>query len=286
MKKIIVILGLLMSTFSAAYAGLCDNFTCPSGKEGVSLGLSNFTGTNFISEQIGNALIKKVIKKDSKGSYKVNLQSYNLSSLKKGIFKSLTIDGKDTYTDGIYISMIKLKTLCDFNYVEVNSKEKTTTFHEDFGMAYAFQITQEDLNKTMKGEAYKEMIRRMNSIGNASKIFNIVSTSVKIENNKFKYIMTVGIPVLNVKQDIIVETGFMTRGGEIVLNETNLIAGNYKFDLSKLEKLLNYLNPLEFSLGVFNNDDVKTQVREVTIEDNKVNIGGIFVIPQGVVIAQ
>jgi hypothetical protein len=241
------------------------------------------TGTNFLAEKIGNLVIKKAIKKDSKGKYKVNLQSYNLTALKKGIFKSLEIDGTDTVTDEIYVSKVKLKTLCDYNYVDINNKDNTATFMEPFAMSFALQITENDLIKTMESKSYTELLRRVNSIGNTSKLFNIVSTKAKIEDNKLYYIMSVGIPFVKAKQDITIETDFKVRNGEIALNNTKLVTNVFKFDISKLEKIINYLNPLEFSMGILENQEVQTQVKEITINDNKIDISGVFTVEKGFV---
>ena len=101
------------------------------------------------------------------------MQSYNIGALKKGEFKSLDIKGKNTVTDEVHISELRLKTICDYNYIEVDNKAKTTTFREPFGMTFVLKFTEDDLNNTMQGSMYKEMIRKANSIGNTSKLFNI-----------------------------------------------------------------------------------------------------------------
>ena len=203
MKKILVLLGAIVISSGAAFSADCSSFKCPANPYSDDLSISNVTGTNFLAERIANTIIKKQILRDSQGKYKVNLESYNIAALKKGIFKSLEITGEDTVTDGIYASMIKLRTVCDYNYIEINNKEKTTTFKEDFGMAYAVQFTESDLNKTMANSQYTDLIRKVNSIGNTTKMFNISSTSAKIINNKLVYVMRVAVPLLNLKKEIL-----------------------------------------------------------------------------------
>ena len=283
MKKILLLLGILAFSTVQVQAITCDEFSCPTKPNKNSISISNLTGVNFVAEKIGNSIIKHAIKKDSKGTYKVNLQSYNITTLKKGVFKSLEVNGTDTVTDGIYISKLKLKTICNYNYIEINNKMKTATFHEPFGMVYAFQFNENDLNATMKSPAYKEMIRKLNSIGNSYKLFNISSTSAKIENSKLYYTITANVPFLKLKQDITIETGLRARNGQIVLNETKLISDNFKIDISKLEKVLNYLNPLEFALNIFDDEYANTKIEEITIKDNVINLSGILIIDAGVV---
>ena len=283
MRKILVILGVLLMTSGMGQAFTCDDFRCPANPYDGSFSFSNLTGVNFLAERIGNTLIKKAILKDSKGKYKVNLQSYNTTALKRGEFKSLEINGTDTVTDGIYVSKVKLKTICDYNYIEINNKENVAIFQQPFGMAYALQLTEEDLNKTMQSAAYKEMIRKINGIGNSYKLFNISSTSVKINNNKLYYTFNAKIPLLKMNQDITIETDIRARAGQIVLNDAKLVSNNFKIDMSKLERILNYLNPLEFAMGIFDGQDAKTKIEEITIKDNMVNLTGIMAIEEGTV---
>ncbi len=286
MKKILVLLGAIVISSGAAFSADCSSFKCPANPYSDNLSISNVTGTNFLAERIANTIIKKQILKDSQGKYKVNLESYNITALKKGIFKSLEITGEDTVTDGIYASMIKLRTVCDYNYIEINNKEKTTTFKEDFGMAYAVQFTESDLNKTMANSQYTDLIRKVNSIGNTTKMFNISSTSAKIINNKLVYVMRVAVPLLNLKKDVAIQTDLKVRNGEIIIDEAELMTEAMKVDVNKLLKLVNYLDPLDFSMELMKNKDANMQVKEVSIKDNKINVSGLITVDKDVVTEQ
>ncbi len=286
MKKILVLLGAIVISSTSAFATDCSSFKCPANPYSDNLSISNVTGTNFLAERIANTIIKKQVLKDSQGKYKVNLESYNIAALKKGIFKSLEITGEDTVTDGIYASMIKLRTVCDYNYIEINNKEKTTTFKEDFGMAYAVQFTESDLNKTMANSQYTDLIRKVNSIGNTTKMFNISSTSAKIINNKLVYVMRVAVPLLNLKKDVAIQTDLKVRNGEIIIDEAELMTEAMKVDVNKLLKLVNYLDPLDFSMELMKNKDANMQVKEVNIKDNKINVSGLITVAKDVVTEQ
>lgn len=281
MKKLMLLLGIIAISANSVQAVSCDSFSCPANPGVRSVTLTTLTGVNFFTEKIANAVIKHSITKDSQGAYKVNLQSYNVPALKKGIFKSLEINGKDTITDGIYISNLKFKTICNYNHIEIDNKYKVARFQQPFAMAFAFQFTEDDLNKTMKSAAYKEMIRKVNSIGNTNKIFNISSTSAKIKNDKLYYSITANVPLLKLKQTLTVETGMRARSGEIVLNDTRLVTNSFSLDMSKLDVILNYLNPLEFAMNVFDDEYINAKIQEITIKDGKINLSGIFTIDAG-----
>ena len=182
--------------------------------------------------------------------------------------------------------MIKLRTVCDYNYIEINNKEKTTTFKEDFGMAYAVQFTESDLNKTMANSQYTDLIRKVNSIGNTTKMFNISSTSAKIINNKLVYVMRVAVPLLNLKKDVAIQTDLKVRNGEIIIDEAELMTEAMKVDVNKLLKLVNYLDPLDFSMELMKNKDANMQVKEVSIKDNKINVSGLITVDKDVVTEQ
>jgi len=286
MKKFLVLLGAVLLTAGNAYSAACE-FICPENPYAAEeMSFSNFTGTNFLAEKLAGAVIKKQVLKDSNGKYKINLQSYNLAALKRGEFKSLEITGTDTVTDGVYASYIKLKTLCDYNYIEINNKENTATFKENFGMSYAIQFTEDDLNETMEKSSYQEMIRKVNNIGNSYKMFNILSSKAKIKNGELYYVMKVAIPLLNTKKDLAVRTDLKVRNGKVVISEAELITEYLKFDVKKLSNLVNYLNPLDFSLKLMKNQDANMQVKEVTIKNNKINVSGIVTVDKDVITEQ
>ncbi len=286
MKKVLLLLGVIVLFGGACHASNLVDFKCGSNPYSESFSYSNLLGTNFISEKIANAVLKKAILKDSKGKYKVNLQSYNVTSLKKGIFKSLEIEGTDTVTDDIYASNVKFKTLCDYNYIETDNKNKTTTFKEPFGMTFVIGFSANDLNKTMQGKKYSEIIRKANNIGNSSKLFNITGSSAKISENKLYYTMEIKMPLLNKKQKLTIETSVKARSGEIMLCDTNLVTESFSVDISKLDRIINYLNPLQFSMELFENKGADVNIQDVTIKNNIINVSGFVTVEKDVVTEQ
>ena len=287
MKKMLILLGLSLFMSGACQAGEYIDFQCSPSPNKSGISFSNLIGTNFFSEKIADIIIRKEIMKDSTGKYKVNLQSYNLSALNKGIFKSLEVTGTDTITDkNIYASSVKFKTLCDYNHIEYDNRTKITTFKEPFGMSYVISFTEEDLNNTMTGKKYAKIIQKANSVGNSYKLFNIVGSSAKIADNKLYYTMSVKVPLLNVKQDITLETDVKAKSGEIILSDSKLITENFKLDISKLDKILNYLNPLDFSMKILENKGADVHIQDVAIKNNVVNVAGIITIDKDVVTEQ
>ena len=51
-------------------------------------------------------------------------------------------------------------------------------------------------------------------------------------------------------------------------------------DLQKLDFILNYLNPLDFSVQILDNKDAKVSVDNVDIKNNQIVTSGVVVIPK------
>ena len=281
MKKLVLIFGLAI-LLGGENVFADEGFKCAEPTQ-ARLGVSNITGVNPLAEQIANAIITKQIKKEANGNFSTKIESYNVKSLKQGIFKSLEINGTNVEAEGFYASYVRLKTLCNYNHIVVNNKENSVTFKENFGMAYTVRLTEADLNRTIQNSSYGAMIRKVNSIGNTYKLFNITATSISIKDNTLYYKMKVLLPLFNVKQDVIIKTDFKVKNGEIVLDKANLTSGGFNFDADKLAKLINYLNPLEFSMNLFENKDANMQIKEMSIVDNGVNVSGIVTVDKDVV---
>ncbi len=285
MKKLMLALGILLFSANVTFAG-CLTFQCPSNPElsnGFARALSNATGTNFLAEKAAQSIIKSQIKKEAKGSFNVKVDSFSVPDLKAGRFKGLEITGKDIITDDIYLSYLKLKTLCDYNYIVVDSKNNTATFKEDFGMAFAASVTENDLNNTMKAAGYNALIDELNSIGGSFNLFKITTSHVKIRDNKFMYVVQVAFPFVNTKKDVVLTADINVHNGKIIFSHTKLINDYFAMDLSSAAYAINYLNPLNFTLKILENKDADMQVEEAVIKDNQINVDGTILVLKDVV---
>lgn len=285
MKKLMLALGILLFSANITFAG-CLTFQCPTNPElsnGFARALSNATGTNFLAEKAAQSIIKSQIKKEAKGSFNVKVDSFSVPDLKAGRFKGLEITGKNIITDDVYLSYLKLKTLCDYNYIVVDSKNNTATFKEDFGMAFAASVTENDLNNTMKAAGYNALIDELNSIGGSFNLFKITTSHVKIRDNKFMYVVQVAFPFVNTKKDVVLTADINVHNGKIIFSHTKLINDYFAMDLSSAAYAINYLNPLNFTLKILENKDADMQVEEAVIKDNQINVDGTILVLKDVV---
>ena len=276
MKKIILSFVLLLAV-QGVQAQDCSTLKCPAPYDltsGFSRGMSTVTGQKFLSEKIGEKLVKKAIKKNiTSGDIKVNLDAYSVRDLKAGRFKSLEINGKNVDIQGVYISSFNAKTLCNFNYI-ANDKRGNYIVKEDIPASFNAIITEEDLNKTMLSSDYKRMIDDINSIGGNLNIFQITSTNIKLKNDKMHYVLKYSMPFVRKTKELVITANLKVENGQIELANTSFLNNSMALDVDKLSKLINYINPLDFSAKILENKDAKFNIETVNISNGKITIDG------------
>ena len=276
MKKIILSFVLLLAV-QGVQAQDCSTLKCPAPYDltsGFSRGMSTVTGQKFLSEKIGEKLVKKAIKKNiTSGDIKVNLDAYSVRDLKAGRFKYLEINGKNVDIKGVYISSFNAKTLCNFNYI-ANDKKGNYIVKEDIPASFNAIITEEDLNKTMLSSDYKRMIDDINSIGGNLNIFQITSTNIKLKNDKMYYVLKYSMPFVRKTKELVITANLKVENGQIELANTSFLNNSMALDVDKLSKLINYINPLDFSAKILENKDAKFNIETVNISNGKITIDG------------
>jgi len=271
LKKIVLILTLLAGCTSFAQ---CDVECTPA--YGLTSGVSRFfsvvTCQNFLAEKIGGALIKKAIKKElNSGSIKAKLDSYSVRDLKAGRFKTIEITGKDVNAQGVYISSFHLKNLCDFNYI-VDNKKGDIIVKENIPMSMSAAISEDDINKTMNSSDYRRLISDVNRL--AGGFFEVNSTYVRLKNNKMYYVIKYNLPFVRKTKEVVLSADLCVDNGKIVLANTSFAGNNSSLDINKFSKLLNYINPLDFSAKILENKEAKVSVQNVKIKDKQITIDG------------
>ena len=280
MKKIVLGLVLLLAV-QGVQAQDCSTLKCPAPYDltsGFSRGMSTVTGQKFLSEKIGEKLVKKAIKKNIvSGDIKADLDAYSVRDLKAGRFKSLEVSGKNVDVQGIYVSSFNAKTLCNFNYI-ANDKRGNYIVKEDIPVSFNAVVTEEDLNKTMNSSDYKRMIDDINSIGGNFNIFQITSTNIKLKNNKMYYVLKYSMPFVRKTKELVISADLNVENGQIVLANTTFLNNSLSLDVDKLSKLINYINPLDFSAKILENKDAKFNIENVKISDGKIVVDGSMTI--------
>ena len=275
MKKIILILAL--SLIGSGVLAACEDVKCVEPYD-LSSSFSRFfstvTGQKLLAEKIGQGILKKTVKKNIiSGKIKSDVKSYSATDLKAGRFKSVKISGKDVNIQGVHISSFEAKTLCNFNYI-TQDKNGNVVVKEDMPLAISVVMTEDDLNNTMNSSDYKRFIDNINRFGGNLNILNIESTSVQLKDNKMHYLLKYSIPFVRKSKEVRLVSDLRIENGKIQLANTSYENRNFALDIDKFSKILNYINPLDFSAKVLENKEAKLNIENVKIDNDKINISG------------
>lgn len=279
MKKLVLLLGFLVLG-NAGFSEVCE-LKCVEPYD-LSSSASQFfsvlTGQKFLSEKIGEKIIKKAVQKNIiSGEIKSNVESFSAKDLKAGRFKSLEISGKNVNIQGINVSSFNANTLCNFNYLS-EDKNGDIIFKEDMPMGISIVMTEDDINKTMESSEYKRLVENINSFGGNFNIFNIDSTRVRIKNNKMYYAMKYSIPFVKKSKEVVLSSDLRVEKGEIKFANTTFENNSMSVDLDKFSKLINYINPLDFSAKILENKNAKFNIENIKIEGNSIAVDGKVII--------
>ena len=277
MKKIILLTLLLL--FGLTSYG-CD-IQCPENKDltsSTSRFFSKITGQRVLSEAIGEKIIKKSIKQNiTSGKIKTDIKSFSTRDLKAGKFKSIELKVEDLSVQDIYISYIHLKTLCDYNYIG-QDKNGDAVILDDIPFAIDVVMTADNLNKTMESENYKRIISDINKLSGKFGVFQIESTKVKIKNNQIYYIAEYTLPFVRQPKYAVIVSDLCVKNGKIGFENSKILGNSLSFDINKISALINYVNPLDFSLKMQENRDTQINIQNIRIEDDKIIADGILTV--------
>lgn len=285
MKKLVLILGLMVITATQAFA-VCDYsaYCAPKAYDLSAKGFQitqNITGMTFLSEKIAQMIIKGQLKKATKEKFKVEMKSFSADDLLHGRFKSLKLSGKNLEIDGVYLSKLESKTVCDFNYVELD--KKTIRFKENMVMDYGIEISNADLQKTVKSTGYLNNLNKINLSGFGITFFKLSGADVQIKNDKLYFTIKLTSPISAKPVPIVVSSELKVEEGNIVLTKICLVNLFTMIDLSKITYILNAINPLTFSTDILNNKESKMSIQSVNIIGDKINIKGNIFIPKNTI---
>ena len=282
MRRFLLFLFITALSINLCKASTCEWVNCTEPYDlsgGVSRFMSNVTGSNFLGVQVAQAILKKELEKNINGKININIDSYSVKDLKKGIFKSIKLNGENISIDDVYFTTLDIKTLCEFNYISIQDP-KNPIFKEDLPMSFSVIMSEEDINKTMQSIGYKKIIDDLNMLGSSIGVFKVVSNSITIKNNKFYYIMKIAIPFIKNTQNIVISSDLRVSKGQIDLTNSKLVNNNILVDLKQMDKIINYLNPLDFSLNILENKHARLVVQDIKIKENKIYANGLLIVPK------
>ena len=234
-------------------------------------GKNHFSLTRCIAENSVKKALKKALKKETGSDFDVKFEGYTLSSVKRGIFKSIEIAGEDVNIEGIKVPYVHLQSLDDYNYIDYT--KNPIEFKCDMTYAYDLLLDDEAINAALKNANYNKTLAKVNKIANP--FFVVKGVRTKIVDNKLYIITDYNLP-LSVTKDrsFVAQSDFEVVNGKIKAKNVSIDSAYGNLGLNKVANLINYLNPLEFTVDILESGQQKTTIEKVNIVDNKVEVSG------------
>ena len=244
---IFLIAGISTGSFAESEYNLYTQY-CPKPPYDIaSDGKRNFqriTGLNALAAKVAAGQIKKNIRANAKGKFKVKVNSYSLTDAKQGKFKSFEVNGKKIVASDVYISKLNAKTTCKF--IHLDTEKNPVKLLEPMAIDFNAEISEDDLNKTLQTPSYKNYTvgvkRRMVKISFFE--FSNVISKLKIEKN------------------------------QIVIENLKFGSTNHKIDGKKMKYLLNIFDPIHYMQKTLKQYNCKTILKSVKIENGNIIISG------------
>lgn len=283
MKKIILLLIILLGISSPAYCIAPDDY-CPKAPYDISRGFSSFlssaTGVNFLTTQIAENGLEKLLKKELNNNFKVKIETFGGNNLLNGKFKKLTATGKALQHSGMHISSVKAETMCEFNHIKYENDE--LYFVENMVINYQGKITQDDLKKVITSNEYTNMVNKLAIGTNGILLARIINMDIKIENNKIVMSYDVLVPMLigSLPKHISFSTGLDVEDGKINFEGIDFGNPNTNKIMKSTLPLINKLNPLSYKVKTTPKNNAIVDVKTVKIINNEIIVDGIILIPK------
>lgn len=236
------------------------------------LALMNPFVESFAQKAIKRALRKKI----GQGKYKVKFEIYTVSSLKKGVFKTLNIEGKNLTIDEIPVPKLALKSITDYNWIDY--KADPIIIKSDMMFNYELELDEESINQALKHKSYLKTLERVNQ--RAYPLFEISNVKVRIMRDLAYIVMDYSLPLAKSKKirKFVVSTDFKVEDGKIKAKNVAIDKAYGSLSLDKVTNLVNLVDPLSFTLLKLNEKDCKGKVENVKIENDIIRINGkIFI---------
>ena len=264
MKKIFTLLLTIFLTSNISFA--IDKYSVE-----YLQGKNHFSLSTRIAEHSVKKALKKALKKETGANFDVNFEGYTLSSIKRGVFKSIELSGEDVKYNNFVIPYVHLQSLDDYNYIDYT--QNPVVFKCDMTYAYDILLDDESINTALENASYNKVLTRVNKIANP--FFVVKGVKTKIKDDKMYIITEYNLPLATTKdRSFVAQSDFEVVNGKIRAKNVHIDTAYGNLGLNKVANLINYLNPLEFTVDILENGNQKTIIENINIVDNKVKVSG------------
>lgn len=274
MKKIFwLVICILVICPSVLANNLCaTNYELTSG---WSKTFSKISGSNFLHKTILEQVLEKQLTKNFTGKFDVKIKSFSTPDLKEGKFKELIATGENVIIDKLEVSKISINSLCQYNQIQ-KTETKTYQFKENFPAQAMIELSADNLNKITQTTDYKKNLKELNKTMRG--FLKIEDIKFEISENKLWYNLIFTTPFSPKKQAIRIGTSPNFTGKDITISNSVTSSKTTILSILNLSDALNFINPLDFSLEILENNVVDAQLQELYIQDNKIVLNSLLII--------
>lgn len=247
--------------------------------------LASLSSANFLARKIAAYEISKELKEKTNTKFKVHLDNFYGVSLTDGIFKNLSIEGKNFIYEDMIISKLNAETLCPYNHIQF--KDNKITYVKNMVLNYNVDVTQEDLNKSIQSTKFQKMINKINEDKYFSTLFKIENMKTQLQENRLALKYTINplpdsagaLPFMKtlIKPfDVTVGAGLRVENNRIELCDLDL--NSRKIDYTYFLPFVNLLNPLDSKIKLDRNNEGDLKIDNIKIEPSKISIKGAIIV--------
>jgi hypothetical protein len=211
--------------------------------------------------------------------FNVQINAFGGKSLIDGKFKSLQTTAKSANIEGLALSNVTAKSVCEYNHFIYENNEVYT--NENFLLEFNTDITTEDLNKTINSIEYTRLMNSLNISVGGYTIFKVYNPKAEIKNNKLSYSLTIYSPIFKHQpKTFTVAMGVYVEDEIVKFSEIEINPALNNTNLNNILPIINKLNPLSFKASILKNTQSIIKIHDIHIIDNKISIKGLVIVPK------
>lgn len=261
--------------------------TCPGRPYPVSnfftRNLQRFTGMNLLVSKVAeNAIESNLAKMLDKGDVNLSLKGYSAMDLSAGKFKTAQLTAKNIVKDGVYISLVEAKSLCDFT--QVDRKRDPVVNISPIYVGFKSTITDTDINNTVASDQYQQKLR-----GVSIKLFNqdidlvdFLNLKANIIDNKIVITTDIhfnGMPNY-MKLPVKMAVGVKILDNKLRISELQMISKPLGGELKLFSNFITFQKPVLVDFNKLSQNGSSIEIKKFSIVNNKINLEGTAWLPE------
>lgn len=276
----ILILSLFLNVFTYS-APVQKVNTCPGKPYPVSnfltRGIQGVLLMNWSSARIAESQIEKQLKKVfNQGDLEIRIKPYSAMDLMAGKMKNLEIKGKNLSGEGIALTSIEAKSLCNFIYI--NYKKDPVEPLAPVYVSFKGTATEKDLNTILSSEQYQENLTKLKLKLNNSELdlMEFLNPKINIEGRKIFLsgnIHFIGTPKF-ISIPIKFGTGLKVKDNKLKLVDMQIFSSNSIRNAGPISDFVERMTLAVFDISSFGDENTEITLKNININNDKIDIDG------------